>query len=71
MRACLRIENNYFEGVQNHFSYSSNVHQLPTCTLSIPYSYSDALDKTSSIPGIARQDADVGKLPDPASLAVP
>lgn len=91
MGACLRIENNYFDNVQNPyvtaysdedgygdlidnilvnspFSYSDDVRELPSCSSSVPYSYSSVLHSASEIPGINQQNAGVGKLDDPTSF---
>jgi pectate lyase len=90
MGACLRIENNYFENVQNpyvsaysdedgygdimnnildncSFVYSSDVHELQSCSSSVPYNYQDVLNSAASIPSITRQYSGVGKLSDPTS----
>jgi len=50
------------------FSYSDDVHELPSCTASVPYDYDDVLNHPSLVQAIVKANAGAGKLADPTAF---
>jgi pectate lyase len=50
------------------FEYASDVHELPTCSATVPYEYAAVLNHTDHVPAVVMDNAGVGKLTDPAQF---
>lgn len=48
--------------VNSTFKYSSDVRELPACSASIPYAYTQVLHSAGDVPSIVRANAGVGKI---------
>lgn len=93
INACLKIENNSFENVNNPwvsaysdvlgggdvsgnllvnspFSYNDDTHELPECSLTLPYVYEPVLHDAEEVKDIVIQYAGVGKLTDPTDFKI-
>ena len=47
------------------FAYADDVHELPTCSSSVPYDYGAVLNHPDHVPAVVMTNAGVGKLDDP------
>ena len=50
------------------FAYADDVHELPTCTATVPYDYAAVLNHPDDVPDVVMSNAGIGKLPDPTQF---